>query len=342
SSYIDYLAFLSPTFSPPSFANILTLQTNTPHDPSLDLSTPLSRITFDIQEIDSHITSLTTKSALPLLEYAQRNQLASTQLVDGLESELARLTETYTRLEADVLLGGSRDVDNLDIIRSLKKDYVQPALNQLVNKASVLISNFSTTTSSNAGKAGGLTSIQLEESRTKLIASFQTLQILSAIDKSAGSSGLLIKAVQDYVHSQARAFFEGLKRGGLTEKPSMERSLADLEARTKSITFLENVLHSISHTDSKPSTKPITTTTTDSDSEEDDETTEAPPSSTLLTPVLTALDAPTLPTAFFRTIAKGLETRVNDVLQRGGNNARMLRSLRQVLREGLREAVKGG
>src|SRR5690606_35214029 len=236
----------------PAFANILTLQTNTPLDPSLDLSTPLSRITFDIQEIDSHITTLTSKSALPLLEYAQRNQLASTQLVEGLEAELKRLTETYERLEQDVitraksakelytvvsrlhdtttmlrlvtrtlllgrelesqmfevrgiptiersqsrmtesdsframpraartavelqkvLQGGSAGIENLDIIRSLKKDYVQPALNQLVNKSQILISNFSVNAQGTGGKAGGLTSIQYEESRTKLVASFQ-------------------------------------------------------------------------------------------------------------------------------------------------------------------------
>ena len=68
SKYIDYEAFLDPDFSATSFANTLVLATNNANDSPLDLSTPLSRVLFDVQEVDTTIDTLTTKSALPLLQ----------------------------------------------------------------------------------------------------------------------------------------------------------------------------------------------------------------------------------------------------------------------------------
>ena len=51
ASYIDYETFLAPDFKPSAFANNLVLSTNNPNDSPLDLSTPLSRVLFDTQEI---------------------------------------------------------------------------------------------------------------------------------------------------------------------------------------------------------------------------------------------------------------------------------------------------
>lgn len=102
-SYIDYEAFLAPDFSPAAFANSLVLATNNPSDTPLDLSTPLSRVLFDIQEIDTHIHALTTRSAVPLLAYT-RDQAAAGQRVAGeVEAQVAGLTEGYRRLEKDVV-----------------------------------------------------------------------------------------------------------------------------------------------------------------------------------------------------------------------------------------------
>src|ERR1700760_678660 len=89
TSYIDYEAFLDPSFSATSFANSLVLATNNPSDTPLDLSTPLSRVLFDVQEIDTHIDTLTTKSALPLLNHTRDQSEAGNRIVDGLESQVA-------------------------------------------------------------------------------------------------------------------------------------------------------------------------------------------------------------------------------------------------------------
>ena len=102
-SYIDYETFLDPDFSPTSFANSLVLATNNPSDTPLDLSTPLSRVLFDVQEVDTHIHTLTTKSALPLLNYTKDQDAAGQRIVGEVEAQVANLTDGYQRLEREVI-----------------------------------------------------------------------------------------------------------------------------------------------------------------------------------------------------------------------------------------------
>jgi len=101
-SYIDYEAFLTSTFSPYSFANTLITSTNDLSDPSLDLTTPLSRVLFDLQEIDTHIHSLTTASALPLLDFTEKSYSASTAVLGAVETQVQALKRAYDRLQKDV------------------------------------------------------------------------------------------------------------------------------------------------------------------------------------------------------------------------------------------------
>ncbi|KAF1810653.1 hypothetical protein P152DRAFT_460347 [Eremomyces bilateralis CBS 781.70] len=102
-SYIDYETFLDPDFSPTSFANTLVLSTNDTSDTPLDLSTPLSRVLFDVQEIDTHIDTLTTKSAVPLLKYSIDQDEAAGKVLGEVEAQVASLTEAYTTLEKEVI-----------------------------------------------------------------------------------------------------------------------------------------------------------------------------------------------------------------------------------------------
>lgn len=102
-SYIDYENFLDPEFSPTSFANSLILATNNPSDTPLDLSTPLSRVLFDVQEVDTHIHTLTTKSALPLLNYTKDQNDAGQRIVSEVETQVANLNDGYQRLEREVI-----------------------------------------------------------------------------------------------------------------------------------------------------------------------------------------------------------------------------------------------
>lgn len=102
ASYIDYDAFLDPSCAT-GFANTLVLATNDPSDSRIDLATPLSRVLFDVQEVDSHIDTLTRKHAVELLEYTLARQAASTHILAEVETQLAGLTEGYSRLETDVI-----------------------------------------------------------------------------------------------------------------------------------------------------------------------------------------------------------------------------------------------
>ncbi|KAL1800366.1 hypothetical protein ACET3X_000708 [Alternaria dauci] len=102
-SYIDYEAFLDPDFSATSFANTLVLSTNNASDTPLDLSTPLSRVLFDVQEVDTHIDTLTTKSALPLLEHTRDHAESSRHILHEVEGQVASLTESYKTLEKEVI-----------------------------------------------------------------------------------------------------------------------------------------------------------------------------------------------------------------------------------------------
>ncbi|KAF5559567.1 hypothetical protein FPHYL_7016 [Fusarium phyllophilum] len=102
-SYIDYETFLDPDFSPASFANTLVVSTNNPNDTPLDLSTPLSRVLFDAQEIDSHIDVLTTRSAVPLLNYTQEQTQASKNIVGELDVQIQSLNDSYRQLEKEVI-----------------------------------------------------------------------------------------------------------------------------------------------------------------------------------------------------------------------------------------------
>ncbi|KAM5341675.1 hypothetical protein ACJ41O_014706 [Fusarium nematophilum] len=102
-SYIDYETFLDPDFSPASFANSLVVATNNPNDTPLDLSTPLSRVLFDAQEINSHIDVLTTRSAVPLLNYTQQQTQASKHIVAELDGQIQSLNDSYRQLEKEVI-----------------------------------------------------------------------------------------------------------------------------------------------------------------------------------------------------------------------------------------------
>lgn len=103
SSYLDYATFTSSSFSPAAYANSLVLQTNDPSDTPLDLSTPLSRVLFDVQEVDTRLDSLTTRNALPIISRTEQRSAASQRILEDIETQVEGLQEGYQRLEREVL-----------------------------------------------------------------------------------------------------------------------------------------------------------------------------------------------------------------------------------------------
>jgi hypothetical protein len=111
SSYINFDLLTSDDFSPYTHANSLVLASNNPSDPSIDLTTPLSRVLFDLQEIDSHIHTLTSRSALDILTYTSTQNEAAQRILSRVDDERARLVTSYERLEKEVLVRHQRAVD---------------------------------------------------------------------------------------------------------------------------------------------------------------------------------------------------------------------------------------
>lgn len=103
TSYLDYETFLDPAFSPEAFANTLVLATNNASDSPLDLATPLKRVLYDVQEVDTNIDKLTTVSASPLVHYTKEHVQASDKILHDLEAQVATLTESYARLQREVI-----------------------------------------------------------------------------------------------------------------------------------------------------------------------------------------------------------------------------------------------
>jgi hypothetical protein len=103
SNYIDIERLTSDDFSPQTHANSLILSTNNPSDPSIDLTTPLSRVLFDLQEIDSHIHTVSSRHAIDILTYTKEQNEAASRILERVEEERVRLHISYQRLQKEVL-----------------------------------------------------------------------------------------------------------------------------------------------------------------------------------------------------------------------------------------------
>ena len=161
ASYIDYETFLAPDFKPSTFANGLVLATNNPNDAPLDLSTPLSKVLFDAQEIDSHIDLLTTRSALPLLTHTRDQTDASGRIIADIDQQVKSLNESYRQLEKEVIqkhaeadevrLVASRLWETLRLGRSVGRCL---QLGRQLEAQHAEISGTSSTTGSGSGSGG--------------------------------------------------------------------------------------------------------------------------------------------------------------------------------------------
>ena len=105
SSYIDFAALLSETFDATAFANGLVHGTTTTQDePPLDLSPALSKVLFDIQEVDTHIDAVASRAAVPLLTYTKERGASGAAVADDVRDRVDVLQQDYERLHADVLV----------------------------------------------------------------------------------------------------------------------------------------------------------------------------------------------------------------------------------------------
>ncbi|QSZ31353.1 hypothetical protein DSL72_000916 [Monilinia vaccinii-corymbosi] len=410
NSYVDYETFLSPTFSPSSFANSLVLGTNNPTDTPLDLSTPLSRVLFDAQEINTHIDTLTTKHALPLLSHTQDQTESSQRIVHEIDSQVASLNDGYKRLEKEVLVryeaaeevqtvasrlwetvrlgrvvarclqlgrqleiqlsevgntgapvkvpGAKEDhkalvrcsntllnirelfqknspgeegqgLDRIEVIRTLQTTIINPAERVVLSRSQQLIREFSMSNLSSSSNTP--TYAQTRDTKERTDSALKTLYLLSSTSgldsknakKMKWEPDLLVQSLQDYLRTALTSSLASLSRA-LATLPTLDRTLLEVSARCQNILALESLLASM-----QPPPHP---NLTDEDM--------APVN--FLQPLLTSLETGSLPSYFWRTLAGGLTTKVQEIINKGGVSARTLKSNRNSVRDAIRECVVKG
>jgi hypothetical protein len=195
ASYIDYETFLSPSFSAVSFANSIVTSTNNASDTTVDLSTPLSRVLFDLQEIDTHIHDLTTKSALPLLTHSKTQSSAAKSIVDDISKQVSILTESYQRLEEEVItrhaaaeevrLAASRLWVTIKIGRSVGRALMLGRTLE-AQMSEVARSSSSTTATAISSSTGSKQTPPVREDHQAMVRAAYTLQTLKALFAASG------------------------------------------------------------------------------------------------------------------------------------------------------------
>ncbi|KAI9745917.1 MAG: hypothetical protein M1818_000598 [Claussenomyces sp. TS43310] len=418
-SYIDYELFLDPSFSASKFANTLVLSTNNPTDTPLDLSTPLSRVLFDIQEVDSHIHNLTSTSALPLLTHTQSQTAASSRIVTELSSQAGSLNDSYQRLEKEVVgryeaaeevrqvserlwhtvrlgravgralqLGRQLEVQmgelqpsspsgsttgvtaarpredhramvrasntilalralfedsgsggegeglsRVLVVNTLNTSIIMSAERSIRARAQQMIREFSMSTLS-----GSTTYGQTEDTKSRTTSALVTLYLLSPLTTESGKHAtksaehvpeLMITALQDYLRTALTSSGASLTRG-LGALPTLDRALVETAARCQNIIALEMLLDTV-----KPPPHPFLPT-------RDNVLAVAVSHNNLLQPLLNTLETGSLASYFWRTLASNLSSRVQDLLNKGGVQARTLRSNKNAVRDAIKDCVVRG
>lgn len=405
-SYIDYETFLSPSFSAASFANSLVVSTNNPNDTPLDLSTPLSRVLFDMQEIDSHIDVLTTRSAIPILEYTKGQTEASERIIEELDGQVKSLNDSYRQLEKEVIekhaeadevrmvatrlwktlelgkaagrclqLGRQLEVQHSELAGSSSSAVLSAAMaskkedhKALVRCAHTILSLKEVLEKSKPGEEGhGLVKLnairglqdsvilpiersvkdasdriirdfsisssatfkETDDAKARAVSALITLYLLSPMNwtkPEKWTPRLLLQSLEGYLRGALQSSIASLAKA-LGQLPTLERTLVDIASKCQNIVALEQVLNM-----TKSPAHPLLAVDAQAQQKQQN----------LLQPLLAYLETGSMASYFWRSMASSLGTRVQEVSNRGGIQARTLRSKKTAVGEAIRECVVMG
>lgn len=211
SSYIDIEKLVAPDFSAHAHANTLVLSTNNASDPAIDLTTPLSKALFDLQEIDSNIHSLTSRSALEILHHTSTQNAAAARIITKIEEERSRLNLSYARLEKEVIgqytkaanakLHAERSHQVLELGRGVQRVLVLARQFEVLCADSGLISN-----QSSAVAATTKSAISREDHRSIVRAAYLVLGFRDLMNSKDSANLARINAVRTI---RGRVFEDG-------------------------------------------------------------------------------------------------------------------------------------
>jgi hypothetical protein len=216
-------------------------------------------------------------------------------------------------------------LSQVNVIRTLRNDIISPAERTLRNKAQQVVREFSM-----SNLSGSTTYAQTEDTKSRTTSALQTLYLLSSTPspRTSFTAELMIASLQEYLRTSLTSSLASLIRA-LGTLPTLERTLLEISARCQNIVALELLLESI-----KPPTPTSSTPAT----------THAHSSQPInfLAPLLAALETSSLPSYFWRSLGSSLSPRVQEMINKGGVQARTLRSNKNGVRDMIRECVVRG
>ncbi|KAK9460032.1 Golgi transport complex subunit 5-domain-containing protein [Lipomyces oligophaga] len=103
--YIDYALFTAPDFNVISFCNELVVATNTATDSSVDLTAAQQRVRFDLEEVGKLLYNESVENHSSLIAHAAKlTTVVDAQVVSATKTELEAVTQSFQRLEQQVLV----------------------------------------------------------------------------------------------------------------------------------------------------------------------------------------------------------------------------------------------
>ncbi|KAG7284496.1 hypothetical protein NEMBOFW57_010871 [Staphylotrichum longicolle] len=347
-SYIDYEAFLSPSFTPSSFANTLSQTAASAHILAT-LTAQITALNDSYAQLEREVTQKHAEAdevrrvAARLWETLKLGRAVGRclQLGRQLEAQHAELAVrgredwralvrcAHTLLALREMFAGAGvagaegyGLDKVAVVRTLREGVVAPVEKGVRETAERVVREFSM-----GSAAGAATFAQSEEVRGRTVAALTALYLLTPVP--AGAKGgekwvptLMLQALEVYLRSALQSSIAGLSRA-LATLPSLERTLAEVSARCQNVVALEAVLEG-----TKAPQHPMLQA--------------KQPSGNMLQPLLTYLETGSLASYFWRTMASSMAPRVQEIVAKGGVSARTLRTNRQSVGEAIKDCVAKG
>ncbi|PHH71164.1 hypothetical protein CDD83_5262 [Cordyceps sp. RAO-2017] len=220
-------------------------------------------------------------------------------------------------------------LDRVDAVRALQESVVAPVERAVREAADRLVRDFALPAT--------MTFAQADEVRARTESALATLYLLSptaGVRPDRWTPRLLLQALETYVRSALQTSLTALSRA-LGQLPTLDRALADVTAKCQNLVALEIVLGA-----AKPPDHPLLPSLSASSSAS--ATAAATKHHNFIQPLLAHLETGSLASYFWRTMAGGLASRVQDIVARPGVVARTLKANRANVGDAIRQAVIRG
>lgn len=255
----------------------------------------------------------------------------------------------------EIMLGAQGvELGKVNLVKLVRGKVLEDGEEKIRDWARKVIREFNAAALGNAAMAAGGNPLlkDAETARAKFTDACRVLYILSPAPLIEGRKmkreefepELLLRSLQGYVQSAVQASGAGIARG-LATLPQLDKVLVEVSSRCQSVVAMEKELARIREPRhpmlAGGERRDRVDADDDANGEEEGEDGDEHRGN-MLQPLLHALDTSSLPSYFWRSLASGLGSRVQEILNRGGVSARTLRTNRDRVRDEIRECVLRG